>query len=65
MMLWMRDQENIERGVEQGMKKQRCSIITRMILQSFLDEQIKGACGTSGEEIAECRAIIQEKEMRK
>ena len=43
MMLWMRDQENIERGVEQGMKKQRCSIITRMLLQSFLDERSQNA----------------------
>lgn len=67
MMLWMRDQENIERGVEQGMKEgikkgvkqgeqqARCSIITRMLIQGFSDEQIKRVCDTSDEEIEECR----------
>ena len=43
-----------------------CSSVTRMLLQGFSDERIKGVCGTSDEEIAECWAIIQEKrkEMR-
>ena len=57
MMLWMRDQENVERGITQ----ERCSIITRMLSQGFSDEQIKGICDTSDEEIAECRAAMQEK----
>lgn len=59
MMLWMRDRENIERGMEQGMKEgiqqERCSIITRMLSQGFSDEQIKRVCDTSDEEIEECR----------
>lgn len=41
-----------------------CSIVTRMLRQGFSDEQIKGVCGTSDEEITECRAIIQEKEKK-
>lgn len=35
-----------------------------MLLQGFSDERIKGVCGTSDEEIAECWAIIQEKEKK-
>ena len=65
MMLWMRDRENVERGMEQGMKEgirqERCSIIARMLSQGFSDEQIKSVCDTTDEEIAECRATMQEK----
>lgn len=68
MMLWMRDQENVERGMEQGMKEgiqqERCSIIARMLSQGFSDEQIKGVCDTTDEEIAECRAAMQEKKKK-
>ena len=64
MMLWMRDQENVERGMEQGMKEQRCSIIARMLSQGFSDEQIKCICDTTDEEIAECRVAMQEKKKK-
>lgn len=68
MMLWMRDQENVERGIEQGMKEgiqqERCSIIARMLSQGFSDEQIRDICDTSDEEIAECRVAMQEKEKK-
>lgn len=64
MMLWMRDQENAERGIEQGMrrgmKQQRRSTILKMIRQGFSDEQIKNLWGASDEEIAKYRMITKE-----
>ena len=64
MMLWMRDQENVERGIEQGMrrgmKQQRRSTILKMIRQGFSDEQIKNLWNASDEEIAKYRMITKE-----
>ena len=64
MMLWMRDQENVERGIEQGMrrgmKQQRRSTILTMIRQGFSDEQIKNLWNASDEEIAKYRMITKE-----
>ena len=77
MMLWMRDQENFERGIEQGMergvkqgrkqgrkegmKQQRRNTILKMIVQGFQDEQIKNLWNASDEEIARCRTLAQKK----
>ena len=76
MMLWMRDQENIERGIEQGlkqgikqgmrrgMKQQRRDIILSMIAQGLSNKQIKSLYNFSNKEISECRASVQkEKEL--
>lgn len=68
MMLWMRDQENVERGIEQGikqgmrrgMRQQRRSTILKMIRQGFSDEQIKNLWDASDEEIAKYRMITKE-----
>ena len=67
MMLWMRDQENIERGIEQGLKqgieqgiKQGMRRGRKQGRQEGLsDKQIKSLCNSSNKEISECRASVQ------
>ncbi len=54
MTLLMRDQENME----QGMKKERKRIITKMIRQGFSNSQIIELCDTTNEEVNECRKDI-------
>ena len=55
MTLLMRDQENIEKGIEKGTLQERRKIIIRMIGQGFNDVQIMSLCETNEEEISECR----------
>ena len=63
MTLLMRDQENVERGMEKGIAKgtlqERRRIIIKMIGQGFNDMQIMSICETSVEEIDECRRSMQ------
>ena len=55
MTLLMRDQENLEKGIEKGMLQERKKIIVKMIGQGFNDMQIMSICETNEEEISECR----------
>ena len=58
MTLLVRDQENIEKGIEKGTLQERRKIIIRMIGQGFNDVQIMSLCETNEEEISECRRIM-------
>lgn len=64
MTLLMRDQENIEIGMEKGTLKERRKIITKMLYQGFNDEQIMSVCETSEEEINECKKICMQRSKR-
>ncbi len=55
MTLLMRDQENIEKGIEKGTLQERRKIIIQMIGQGFNDGQIMSVCETNEEEISLCR----------
>lgn len=59
MTLLMRDQENLEKGIEKGTLQERRKIIIKMIGQGFNDVQIMTVCETSVEEIDECRRSMQ------
>ncbi|XCP85609.1 hypothetical protein ABXS75_02045 [Roseburia hominis] len=51
MTLLMRDQENIEKGIE----KERQRIIIKMVKQGLSNEQIIMLCDTSEDEIRKCK----------
>ena len=55
MTLLMRDQENLEKGIEKGTLQERKKIIVKMIGQGLNDMQIMSICETNEEEISECR----------
>ena len=58
MTLLMRDQENIEKGIEKGTLQERRKIIVKMIGQGYNDGQIMSVCETNEEEISLCRKIM-------
>ena len=60
MTLLMRDQENLEKGIEQGTLRERRKIILKMTGQGFNDAQIMAVCETSEKEISECRRSMMQ-----
>lgn len=58
MTLLMRDQENIEKGIEQGREKERRKIILNMLKQGLSCEQICKFCDMTEEEVELCRKNI-------
>lgn len=58
MTLLMRDQENIEKGIEQGTEKERRKIILNMLKEGLSCEQICRLCDAAEEEVELCRKFI-------